>query len=96
MTFQPNLFSSFSTRLSTMNDGLARQIFSNSEVNEAIRDFYKGVATPLVWNAKIKYDNVDETIQSSHMVFKERELVVLGKLKGNDSFFLILSLDFLD
>ena len=37
-----------------MNGGLARQIFSNTEVLDQIKDFYHGVATPLVRVVKLR------------------------------------------
>jgi len=72
-------------RLSSMNNGLARQIFSDTEVLDQIKDFYHGVATPLVWNAKIEYENAEEVIQSSPMVFAGGETAILGKLKDKCS-----------
>ena len=68
-------------RLSAMNNGLARQIFTDSIVLDQIKDFYHGVATPLMWNQKIQYGNTEETIGSSQMLFAGREMVILGKLK---------------
>ena len=64
-----------------MNGGLARQIFSDTEVRDQIKDFYHGVATPLVWNAKINYKNAEDSISSSDTLFSGGEMVVVGKLK---------------
>jgi len=42
-------------KLSIQNNGLARQIFDDSDVKDSVKDFYKSVATPLLWNMTINY-----------------------------------------
>ena len=47
------------TKLSTQNMGLARQIFDHENVVALFAGFMEEYATPLIWNQKFQYNNVD-------------------------------------
>ena len=44
-------------RMGQMNHGAARQIFDSIDVPEQMKDFYNGIANPLIWNLKLTYSN---------------------------------------
>ena len=67
-------------RMSTLNNGIARQIFDSVDVPTQIEDFYNGVASPLVWNAKIAYRKAKKVIISNPNMFVGQEMVIMGKL----------------
>ena len=68
-------------RLSTLHNGVARQVFDGVEVTTQIQDFYDGVATPLVWNAKLSYQNAKAAVLNNGNLFAGQEMVILGKLE---------------
>ena len=70
-------------KLSVQNNGLARQIFDDSDVKDSVEDFYKSVATPLLWNMTINYANSKKSIMTSKKMFQGEELVVVGKLEDS-------------
>mgnify|MGYP000065894045 CR=1 FL=1 len=69
-------------KLSVQNNGLARQIFDDSDVKDSVEDFYKSVATPLLWNMAINYTNSKKSIMSGGKMFRGEELVVVGELEN--------------
>merc|ERR1712110_775633 len=70
-------------KLSIQNDGVARQIFTDSDVKDSVEDFYKTVATPLLWNMTVNYDNTKKSVMSAKKMFRGEELVVVGELEDH-------------
>merc|ERR1712110_911636 len=70
-------------KLSIQNDGVARQIFTDSDVKDSVEDFYKTVATPLLWNMTVNYDNTKRSVMSAKKMFRGEELVVVGELEDH-------------
>ena len=68
-------------KLSVQNNGVARQIFTNSDVKDFVEDFYKSVAVPLLWNMQIDYRNAKKSIMSGKKLFRGEEVVVVGELE---------------
>jgi len=73
-------------KLSIQNDGNARQIFSDVDVADQIQDFYSEFAVPLIWNAQIKYSNVNRIFATTDKLFEGEEMVIVGKLQDSCSF----------
>jgi len=46
-----------------------------------LKDFYKSVATPLLWNMRINYGNAKRAVRSSKKLFRGEEIVIVGKLE---------------
>lgn len=69
-------------KLSIQNNGLARKIAFESNVELYVKDFYNYVAQPLIWNMKLQYTNAKKSILSQQKVFMGEEAVVVGEL-GN-------------
>lgn len=47
-------------RMAQLNHGAARQIFDGIDVPDQMKDFYNGIANPLIWNLNFRYSNTDE------------------------------------
>ena len=48
--------------VSRMNNGKSMQIIDNSDTTVELKNFYDGVANPLIWNAHISYENGKKVI----------------------------------
>ena len=80
----------FLEQLALQNKGLARKIYEDSDAGLQMVGFFNEVATPLLVNIKIKYDEnvvVSNSISETNFpaYFVGTELVVAGKLVANDS-----------
>ena len=67
-------------RMSIMNNGIARQVFDGIDVADQIQGFYDSVASPLIWNAKLSYENAHGEFLNSGNLFMGKEMVIVGKL----------------
>jgi len=47
-----------------------------------VKDFYKSIAVPLLWDLKVAYGNAKDTIVSNRKLFRGEEIVILGKLEN--------------
>ena len=47
-------------RMAQLNNGAARQVFDGLDVPDQMKDFYNGIANPLIWNLNFRYSNTDE------------------------------------
>ncbi|XP_022111550.1 inter-alpha-trypsin inhibitor heavy chain H4-like isoform X2 [Acanthaster planci] len=80
----------FLEELSLQTKGLARKIYADSDAGLQLVGFFDEVATPLLVNIQIKYDEnmvVTNSISETNFpaYFVGTELVVAGKLVANDS-----------
>ncbi|XP_071809876.1 inter-alpha-trypsin inhibitor heavy chain H3-like isoform X2 [Asterias amurensis] len=85
--FGNNVDFSFLEKLSLQNRGLARKIYEDADAGLQLVGFFDEVATPLLTNVVIKYENTNNAIQVNSIsqsefpaYFDGTELVVAGKL----------------
>merc|ERR1712157_183342 len=71
------------TKLSTQNMGLARQIFDHENVVALFAGFMEEYATPLIWNQKFQYNNVDNFDCSSTNLYADQEMVCIGQVASD-------------
>ncbi|XP_038054556.1 inter-alpha-trypsin inhibitor heavy chain H4-like isoform X2 [Patiria miniata] len=88
--FGDNLDYTFLEQLSLQNKGLARKIYEDSDAGLQLVGFFDEVATPLLVNIRMKYDenmvisnSVSDTVFPTY--FEGTELVVAGQLAANYS-----------
>ncbi|XP_048029070.1 inter-alpha-trypsin inhibitor heavy chain H3-like [Megalobrama amblycephala] len=79
----------FLEKLSLENNGVARRIYEDSDADQQLQDFYKGVSTPLLTDVQLSYQGVADLTQNtfSHY-YSGSEIVVAGRIIDNslDSF----------
>ena len=46
-------------RMAQLNHGATRQVFDGLDVPDQMKDFYNGIANPLIWNFRINYSNAN-------------------------------------
>ncbi|KAJ8046225.1 Inter-alpha-trypsin inhibitor heavy chain H3 [Holothuria leucospilota] len=73
-------------KLSGNNNGLARRIYHDSNPSLQLEGFYKEVATPLLFNVQVNYDEtaieMDSLTDTNFICYYEgTELVIAGKLR---------------
>ena len=85
--FGNNVDFSFLEKLSLQNRGLARKIYEDADAGLQLVGFFDEVATPLLTNVVIKYENTNNAIQVNSIsqsefpvYFDGTELVVAGEL----------------
>ncbi|CAK6958437.1 inter-alpha-trypsin inhibitor heavy chain H3-like isoform X1 [Scomber scombrus] len=78
---------SFLDVMSKQNKGLARRIYEASDAAVQLQGFYKEVSSPLLLEVDLNYpDNTVDFLTKNHYshLFNGSEIVVAGKLSGND------------
>lgn len=73
-------------KLSGNNNGLARRIYHDSNPSLQLEGFYKEVATPLLFNVQVNYDETAiemDSLTDTNFIsyFEGTELVIAGKLR---------------
>ncbi|XP_053171456.1 inter-alpha-trypsin inhibitor heavy chain H3-like [Scomber japonicus] len=78
---------SFLDVMSKQNKGLARRIYEASDAAVQLQGFYEEVSNPLLLEVDLNYpDNTVDFLTKNHYshLFNGSEIVVAGKLSGND------------
>ncbi|XKL64670.1 hypothetical protein PGB90_004756 [Kerria lacca] len=80
----------FLRKISLSNSGFARNIYVASDTTLQLNNFYKEIASPLLSNVTFKYipgQIAENTLTKSvfNDLYNGTELIVAGKLTGNDS-----------
>ncbi|XP_051967369.1 inter-alpha-trypsin inhibitor heavy chain H3-like isoform X9 [Xyrauchen texanus] len=75
----------FLTQMSLENNGLARRIYEDSDVDLQLQGFYDEVAIPLLSDIQLNYIGVTNLTKNNfNIYFNGSEIVVSGQIKDNN------------